>query len=83
VFLEDDHGKSLELKLEGGTAGEYQRFFVLFEGHEVSLRTEGQATRRFELEVTAPTRLRLGLGDNGGPADYMNLYVRDIDRGQR
>ena len=73
-------GKSLELKLEGGTPGEYQRFFISVTGHEVSLAAEGQQTKRFALEANAPAHLALGLADNGGPAEYMNLYARELAR---
>ena len=80
VFLGMGHGKNLELKLEGGTPGQYQRFFISLKGNEVSLKTEGQETRRFGLEANAPAHVTLGLGDNGGPAEYMNLYVKEIAR---
>ncbi len=74
-------GKNLELKLEGGTPEEYQRFYVSLKGHdlnrEVSLRTEGREMKHFAVGTNAPAHLALGLADNGGPADYMNLYVRE------
>jgi len=42
-------------------------------------------TRQYEnlrLETGAPPALReLGLVDNGGPAEYMNLYVRELSGG--
>ncbi|HTL54722.1 MAG TPA: DUF1080 domain-containing protein [Candidatus Limnocylindrales bacterium] len=74
---------TLQLKLEGGAPGEYQRFFISLKGHEVTLRTGGQETRRLTFESDVPARLALGLADNGGPAEYMNFYVRENDHSER
>ena len=82
MFLRMNDASNLQLKLEGGKPGEFQRFFISAKGHgvsrEVTLRTQGQEPRRFALQADSPAQLALGLGDNGGPTEYMNLYVRDI-----
>jgi hypothetical protein len=79
VFLGISEVLTLQLKLEGGTPGEFQRFFITAKAHDVSLKAEGQEPRHFAIETDAPAHLALGLADNGVPAEYMNIYVREID----
>ena len=78
VLLRVNQVLQLELKLEAGKPGEYQRYFISAKDREVRLRTEGQETRRFKLETDLRGYIALGLADNGGPAEYMNIYVRAI-----
>ena len=78
VLLRVNGDLPLELKLEDGAPGEYQRFFISAKQREVSLHTAGHETHHFKIEADAPVRLSLGLADNGGPAEYMNIYVRDV-----
>jgi Domain of Unknown Function (DUF1080) len=82
AFLGSSQGKNLELKLDGGTPGEYRRFFILVKGHDVSLESEGQATQHLTLPADSPARCALGLGDDGGGAEFMNIYVRAESSGQ-
>jgi hypothetical protein len=79
VFVGISEVLHLPLKLEGGTPGEFQRFFIAAKGHDLSLRTDGQETRHFAIETDAPAHLAFGLADNGVRTEYMNVYVRKID----
>jgi hypothetical protein len=79
VFLGISEVLNLQLKLDGRTPGEFQRFFITAKAHDVSLKAEGQEPRHFAIETDAPAHLALGLADNGVPAEYMNIYVREID----
>ena len=79
AFLGSKTGKTLELKFEGGTPGEFQRYYISVKGRDVRLKSEGKATQHFTLPAGAPAHRALGLGDDGGGVEFMNLYVRAED----
>jgi len=78
ALLRTGPGTGLELNLGGGNSRNYGRFFVLVRDRDVSVRTDGRPTQYLTLEANAPARRALGLGDNGGEAEFLNLYVRDL-----
>jgi hypothetical protein len=87
LWLGNAQGKNLELKLEGGTPGQFQRFFIAVKSqngsNEATLRREGAEARRFPLGANASQDFALGLSENGGPVEYMNLYVRKLGSGSK
>ena len=67
-----------EVRLEGATAGNSQRFVISVTGREGIVKRNGQETQRFTLPADAPARGAFGLRDAGGAVEFMNLYVRDL-----
>jgi hypothetical protein len=78
VQLRGLSGKDGEVKLEGTTAGAYQRFVIRVTGREVTVRRNDEAARQLRLPPDAPARGPLGLRDSGGSLEFMNLYARDL-----
>ena len=67
-----------EVRLDGATAGNSQRFIITVTGREAIVKRNGQETQRFTLPADAPARGAFGLRDTGGAVEFMNLYVRDL-----
>jgi hypothetical protein len=67
-----------EVKLEGATAGNSQRFIITLNGREVTVKRNDKETQRFTLPAEAPARGAFGLRDTGGAVEFMNLYVRGL-----
>jgi hypothetical protein len=78
VQLRGLSGKNTEIKLEGATPGNYQRFITTVRGREVIVKRNGQEVQRLTLPADAPARGRFGLGRTGGAVEFMNLYARDL-----
>jgi len=70
--------ESAEVKIEGATAGNYQRFIINVKGREVTVKRNDKETQRFTLPPDAPVRGAFGLRDTGGAVEFMNLYARDL-----
>ena len=82
VFFRTDGAKMKELKLKGAKPEVYQRFIVHVKGGEVTVMTDGQPTQKMTFETGASSRGPLGLGDDGGGSEFMNLYVGSSAGGQ-
>lgn len=78
VRLRGRDGKGIEVKLEGATPGEYQRFVITVKGADVRVAHDGKETKRVTLPADSPTRGALGLNGAGGEIQFMNLYARDL-----
>ena len=78
VQLRGRDGKGAEVKLEGATPGNYQRFIITVKGREVTVRRNDKETQRLTLPANAAARGALGLRDTGGAEEFMNLYTRDL-----
>jgi hypothetical protein len=78
IELRGIDGKGAEVKLEGATPGNYQRFIVTVKGREVTVTRNEQETRQLTLPADATGRGALGLRDTGGAVEFMNLCVRDL-----
>ena len=80
VLLGSAEGKNLELKLEGGKPGNYQRFFVAIRGRSVEVKTEERPAQQMTFDADAPAQRALGLRSQGGSAEYMNIYFREASK---
>lgn len=78
IALRGVGGKGAVLKLEGATAGSFQRFVITAKGREVVVKRNDQETQRLTLPADVPARGSLGLCDVGGAVEFMNLFVRDL-----
>jgi hypothetical protein len=70
-------GKGVELKLEGASPGNHQRFIITLKDREVTVKRNDKETQHITFPADAPTRGSFGLRDTGGAVEFMNLYVRD------
>ena len=78
LLLGGKDGVGFEIRLEGATAGKYQRFIVTVKGRDVTVMREGHEARHFNLTAGAPQRGSLGLRDTGTSVEFTNLYARDL-----
>jgi hypothetical protein len=78
VHLRGVAGKGAEIKLEGATPGNYQRFIITMQGREVTVTRNDKETQHVTLPANAPARGALGLSDTGAGTEFMNLYARDL-----
>ena len=78
VQLRARDGKGVEVKLAGVTPGTYQRFILTIKGREITVKRDDKEVQRLTVPSDVPARGLLGLQDNAGAMDFMNLYVRDL-----
>ena len=71
-------GKDAEIKLEGATPGNFQRFIITLKGRKVTVQRNDQEMPHLLLPTDAPARGPFGLRDTGGALEFMNLYVREL-----
>jgi hypothetical protein len=67
-----------EVKLEGATSGDYQRFVITVKGHEATVKHNDQVIQRITLLADVVAQDTIGLSDTGGAIEFMNLYVREL-----
>ncbi len=78
ILLRGRDGKGIEVRLEGATPGEYQRFVITVKGADVRVIRDGKETKHVTLPADGPTRGALGLNGTAGEIQFMNLYARDL-----
>lgn len=66
-----------EIRLEGATAGNSQRFMISVIGRVVIVKRDDKEVQRLRLPEDAPARGAFGLRDTGGAVQFMNLYARE------
>jgi hypothetical protein len=71
-------GKGTEVKLEGVTPGNHQRFIITVKGREATVKRNDKETQHLTIPADASARGALGLRDTGGAVEFMNLYARDL-----
>jgi hypothetical protein len=67
------------VKLEGASAGGFQRFIVTVKGTEVTVKRNDQEIQRQTLSPVVPPRGPMGLIDTGAGLHFMNLYARVLE----
>jgi 3-keto-disaccharide hydrolase len=70
--------EGVQVKLEGTTGGNAQRFIIGVKDNEVTVKRNDKEIQRATLPANAPARGAFGLRDTGNAAEFMNLYVRDL-----
>ena len=78
IELRGAGGKGTEVKLEGATPGNYQRYIITVKGREVTVKRNDQEIQRFKLPADVSASGAFGLHDTGGAVEFMNLCVRDL-----
>ena len=67
-----------KVELGGAEPDRYQRFSITLRGRGVIVRRDEQEIQRLELPEAAPARGGFGLDALGTPAEFMNLYAREL-----
>lgn len=70
-------GQARAVPLAGARPGQYVRFYVRVKDEQIVVSTEGKEPQKLAAPG-APGPNQLGLSPTGGPAEFMNLFVRDL-----